>query len=91
MESLKVHQSSIIKCFLEEQPYTKIRNDLLNIIDMEKEYRLVTLRQTPGKGGFENTEGLLLLNIAKLDHDLPRKKRRIPQNIPENLCQTRRG
>lgn len=32
---------------------------------------LASLRQTPGKDGFENTEKFLPSDIAKLDHALP--------------------
>ena len=62
-----------IKCLLEEQPETETRNYLLNIIDMKinEEYTLASLRQTPGKDGYENTERLSLSNIPKLDHALP--------------------
>ena len=43
-------------------------NDLLNIIDMKinEEYKLTSLRKTPGKDGFENIERLLLSNITNL-------------------------
>ena len=66
-------KSMIIKCLLEEQPETEARNDLLNIIDMKinEEYALASLRQTPGKDRFEDTERLLLSNIAILDQSLP--------------------
>ena len=61
-------KSTIIKYHLEKQPETEARNDLLNIIDMKinEEYTLASLRQTPGKDRFENTERLILSNIAMI-------------------------
>ena len=62
-------KSMITKCLLEEQQESETRMDLLNIIHMKinEEYTVASLRQTPGKDGFENTERLLLSNIAILD------------------------
>ena len=66
-------KSTIIKCLLEEQPETEARNDLPTIIDMKinEKYMLAFHRQTPGKDRFEETERLLLSNIAILDQSLP--------------------
>ena len=57
---------SIIKCLLEKQPERDTRNDL-NIIEMKinEQFTLASLRQTPGKDGFDNTERLMIYNIAK--------------------------
>ena len=65
---------------------SETRNDLRNIIDMKinEEYTLTSLTQTPGKDGFENTESLLLSNIAKLAHKLPTIEDIVPMALVVN-------
>ena len=79
-------KSTITKCLLEKQPETETRNDLLNIIDMKinEEYELASLRRTPGKNCFENSERLLLSNIAILDQSLPTDENFVPMAMVVN-------
>ena len=45
---------------------------------INEKYALASLRITPGKDGFENTESLLLSNIAILDQSLPTVENLVP-------------